>query len=522
MDNDKYLEYFAQPMEIEHWKWAIENHVGPWVEAHGKSFWELVKFISQRRNVLKSIGREKFAEMLLEYFPSLFKTTNTAKSLKYDMDKFRYNNLLENYNRLEDNHTLKTYETELNELFDKEMEMSNTTMTTIPTIESRLEEYLYKIVDKSMYAKVVSRPTYCNFRASYSIEQYMTKSFFNLGQPSQIVVFECVDEKVDAEKVSQLAGRYMLEHKIKLFIASTKGFDNQTYAIAKSRDVGLIQIDPTIPMTEMCFVLSRSEASHEQRNNYRKMLSGSTDMTCPMIIADGCYVGTSLIQALKRYAISIVESQPWGVPLLSRDDIETIAYSMVRNEAESYANELRNVDYLKKEVPYYEISPYAIACQRGINIKWDDLSQKRQMANINMSNHEVTLDKGVIRFSSRERFSMAHEVGHDILHSLRNKALENEGIPKELCRDEKRVMEQQANHFASCLLLPREMTRLMYEIYWKKEFNKEIVKPLSVHPQDYYKDGVFQRIIGPASKHLSVSMEALMYRLHDIGLVVFD
>ena len=160
MDNNIYFKHFSQPMEIEHWKWAIENHVGPWVKAHGKSYWEMVKFVSKRRHVLKNIGREKFADLLLHYFPDLFESTDTATSLKYDMDKFRYNRDLYDYGHLGD-HIIKTYEKELNELFDKDDDdESNITMTTIPTMESRLEEYLYKIVDCSMYAKVISRPTY--------------------------------------------------------------------------------------------------------------------------------------------------------------------------------------------------------------------------------------------------------------------------------------------------------------------------------------------------------------------------
>ena len=520
MDNDKYLSYFAQPMEVEHWKWAIENHVGSWVAAHGKSYWEFVKFVSQRRHVLKRIGREKFAEMLLFYFPLLFKPTDTAMSLKYDMDKFRYNNILEDYDH-QANKEILTLEKELNTLFDTEMELSNTTMTSIPTMESRLEDYLRKMVDSSMYAKIINHPIYCDCTATLSIEQYMTKSFYNLNQPSYIMVFECVDDKVDARKVKELAGQYMVEPHIKLFIVSTKGYDNHTYATAKSRNVGLIQINPSVPMTDMCFVLSRSEASCEQIKIFWKMFEGNVDMTYPMIIVDGVYVGTSLFQVLKRYTISVVESQPWGAPMLSRKDIEEIAYSMVRDEAEAYAKLLISVDYRKEGVPDCEISPYTIARQRGIHIKRKNLSHMHQKANINLKSHEVTLSQKVNAYSKEERFSMSHEIGHDVLHSLREKALTNDGIPKELSSDEKEVMEQQANYFASCLLLPREMTRLMYEIYWKKEFHSDNVKPLHVNKEEYYKNRVFQRIIGPASRHFNVSMEALMYRLHDIGLVVF-
>ena len=442
MDNDNYTEYFAQPMETDHWKWAIMNHVGPWVSAHGKGYWELVKFVSKRRHVLSNkISREKFAELLLSYFPILFDSTDTARSLKYDMDKFRYNKELYDYGHLPDNHLLKTYEKELNELFDKEMEPSNITMTAIPTMESRLEEYLGKIVDNSMYAKIVTRPTYCNCTATYSIEQYMTKSFFNLGEPSHIMVFECVEGKVDADKVTQLAGRYVVEHKIKLFIVSTKGYDNHTYEIAKTRDVGLIQINPSVPMTEMCFVLSRSESSGEQKEIFRKMLEGDMDLTFPMVIADGGDVGTSLIQVLKRYAVAVVESQPWGAPMLSRADIEEIAYNMVKKKADDFANQLRCFDYHKKGIPYCDINPYAIAHERGIHVRWGNMNSMSQLANINIKRHEVTLDRKGDRYSYRERFSVAHEIGHDTLHNLRNKALSTDSIPKELSGDEKKVME---------------------------------------------------------------------------------
>lgn len=130
--------------------------------------------------------------------------------------------------------------------------------------------------------------------------------------------------------------------------------------------------------------------------------------------------------------------------------------------------------------------------------------------------HEVRLSKGVKRYSPREQFSMGHEIGHDVLHSK-----DEYKNPSTLSRDDYCQMEREANYFASCLLMPREVTRLMYEIYWKKEFHEDDVKPLPIIKNLRYKSPLFQRIIGPASRHLNVSMDALMYRLRDMGLVVF-
>ncbi|MGK8526634.1 helix-turn-helix domain-containing protein [Staphylococcus epidermidis] len=55
---------------------------------------------------------------------------------------------------------------------------------------------------------------------------------------------------------------------------------------------------------------------------------------------------------------------------------------------------------------------------------------------------------GNARSFYRQQFSLAHELGHWILHNGYN--------PEELTKDEYKLMEKEANDFASALLLPRE------------------------------------------------------------------
>lgn len=89
----------------------------------------------------------------------------------------------------------------------------------------------------------------------------------------------------------------------------------------------------------------------------------------------------------------------------------------------------------------------------------------------------------------RLRFDLAHELGHVLLHSW-VEALE------ELSRDEFLILEKQANMFASALLLP------------KQTFG-EMVKPYATNP-DFYK---------PLKKRWGVSMQAMMFRAWQLGLV---
>ena len=78
MDNEKFLDCFCQPMEAEGWALTIEEHVAPWVEAKSKSFWELVMFVSKQRGVIKkSLGRERFGELLIAMCPHAVDVNDT-------------------------------------------------------------------------------------------------------------------------------------------------------------------------------------------------------------------------------------------------------------------------------------------------------------------------------------------------------------------------------------------------------------------------------------------------------------
>lgn len=509
MDNSIISDYFAQPMETEHWIWAMENHVIPWVKAKGKSYFELVRWVSiNQRGVLNKIGREKFGELLITLFQPQLDVSDTPYSLKYNMDKFRFNDSFTRFELLPDSHLLNKMATELNVLFDMKDDADVITTTAAPTIESRLADYLHELETKTPYAKVLLHPTYCNFTATISMEHYMTKAFFNLGNPTMIMVYECVDAKVDAKVVAELAGQYMGDRRIKLFIVSPDGYDNRTYSVANERNVGLIQVDPSKPIEEASFVHWRTMAADNPQKILRDMLMGRASMSVPVVIGDGDYICTSLAEVLKRYGVR-TDDGVHRVPLYTDEDIEHIAYTMISEEADMYAAQLKGFDYHSKNVPYCEINPYQIARSRGIKLGWKKMSNR---AAINTRRHEMSLSKHVGRYSNSEAFSVAHEIGHDEMHSE---------CGAHLSEDEERIKEHQANYFASCLLMPRELSRLMYEVYWKKEYHEEQVRPLRVDRERYFQSSLVQRIIGPCARHLNVSMEAMMLRLHDIGLVVF-
>lgn len=66
--------------------------------------------------------------------------------------------------------------------------------------------------------------------------------------------------------------------------------------------------------------------------------------------------------------------------------------------------------------------------------------------------------------------------------------------------------------------MPAPVIRMLYDIYWKKEFKSEKVCPLYVD-KNYYYVPVFQRVIGPVARKMNVSKQAAYIRLHKMGLI---
>lgn len=95
--------------------------------------------------------------------------------------------------------------------------------------------------------------------------------------------------------------------------------------------------------------------------------------------------------------------------------------------------------------------------------------------------------------SVRRNFDLAHELGHLLLHHK----IDMDSLTK----DEHKIIEQEANHFASCLLLPKEP--------FLKDFSAMTKKS---NPDSY---------LDLKMKYM-VSIGALEYRAYKMGLLTFE
>lgn len=109
---------------------------------------------------------------------------------------------------------------------------------------------------------------------------------------------------------------------------------------------------------------------------------------------------------------------------------------------------------------------------------------------INSTFDQITLDDEVFnRFEERARFTIAHEIGHKILHEKYFKhkkfTLIEEYIKfqETISSDNNYILERQANYFAGCVLVPGSRLRSEIDKAIKNKHKYSFLPPLEQLPE---------------------------------------
>ena len=514
---------FVQERIDEDWVWIIENRVGTWVAQKGNSgYWDCVNIYSQYIGILKNgLIRKDFAGLIVAIRPKGLKEGKTKEQLKGSMDHFPLSIKLDMIGSYAENSDRgKTFK-ELNDLFNAPIPHDKQE-DNIYSVKSRLKEYLEKRVATDQYTRICNGETYCGYTTTLSIEKYASEKFMNYKMPTQIIVIECVEEKVSDDTISMMVGRYGADRKIKLVIASQTGFDERVKKLAISRDVQLIRVNPKYEITENDILTPRMEDGSSVYNYEHKMLSDIVPMTVPLVILDGLYTTTSLTDFLKRNSIPVINPGIAHAPMLTREFIKQVVSQIIEEDVKEFVALLKRCG-VNDKVPYCIIDPYKYACRDKLKIFRSDLSKQRHLGHIDMWKKVVRLTNKLKEGNPRDRFSMAHEYGHHKLHShpkFREFLVRDAELAAVAASDiwEKHWLEVQANVFASFMLMPQEIVELLYNIYWRKWFKCDHVKPLYVKAP-IYKDQNFQNVVGPIARHMGVSLDAMRIKLQEMGFM---
>ena len=515
MFNTENLKYFNQPNEADNWVWRIENGVGDWVKKHNnKSFWYIVLWESKRASILiEGINREEFATLLVQECMEALTEGDTVEKIVHSIEKFPYKRHLREFDKQPDSSFIRTYVREVSDLLTRDVpnEIKNEEFT----LEQRMHEYLTNAIAKEAYAKVCFHPIYNGKTATMSIENYVSKKFWDENRPSRRVIFECVDERLTEEKVEMLYGRFGSLCNTKLFIASTHTFSGNVKKEAERHDIGLVLVNPKHEVVEDNFVLPRTRGSQlSDENLWHNMLLGQEKMTVAILAYDSGRIDDSLSFILYKHASCDKKNLFVAAPILSDAEIEDVALGLVKPQVERYVSLLSRLNLFDK-VPSCEIDPYQIAKEMGLTVNRGKTG--RRLGHIDICHKKVTLSSRVKDKDPGDRYSMAHEIGHNVFHRRISEKAED-GC-HHIVSNTKKWLEHHANYFASCLLMPAPVIRQLYIIYWKKEFKSEKVTPLHIK-QTYYKDPIFQRVVCPVARKMKVSPNAVYIRLKKMGLLI--
>ena len=530
------LEMFSQANVVEEWGNRMTNYIVPWVATKGKSYWDVVRFHGHWHGELKELSRADFAKLIINVCKDVLDNTDTEKSLKENMQKFPHKeslrkrtkeekrqqcpNVVWRFELLPDSHVCRALIKELDDLYKLPLKKKESSDT--PTIKERLEEYLNTIVDEQRFAKVFVNPNYCGYTATLSVEQYVKQEFMNNRNASHIIVYECTDECVDEKKVLEYAGKYCNNPLIKLYVCSMYGFNIHTQSIASSRNVGLMRIDPRYEVTDDCYVVARSVELYTKSQLDHETLRGERKMTTPFVIFDNYCITNSIAETLSGNGIAIKTDLCLTIPRLTNEYIECRALEMVKAKVDDFVCKINNY-YSTKELPSFDANPEQLLFDAGYDMEEADLSSTGHIALIDLKNRNVIIDKSQINNNRRRRYSLAHELGHAILHSNLNISVFEESgqtfsMTAVASESKFRWLEHHANYFASCLLMPQDVVGYLYSFYCQKCFGRNIIRPITFGSQrcqqrDFYK------IVNPMAQMMEVSIDALKWRLVKLGLL---
>ncbi|MBU4369338.1 ImmA/IrrE family metallo-endopeptidase [Patescibacteria group bacterium] len=116
---------------------------------------------------------------------------------------------------------------------------------------------------------------------------------------------------------------------------------------------------------------------------------------------------------------------------------------------------------------------------------------------------------------NRLRFSLAHEIGHFLLHKKVYEDLKIKSVTdfykavEEIPIKQYGYLEAQANYFANFLLVPREELKLEREKLLKKIKNEEIIKKIDPKMINSYLAELLTRIFDVSAEVIEISLNNL-------------
>ena len=519
LDEEGIKACFADGIVNEDWIWKVRNLAVDWVKGkQNQKHWAYVRLYSINCGVLKSMSVRRFAQLIVSLCPDDFPGDWAISHLHESIGKCEYTAKVDKFN---EGGTDKGSYNEVVELFKQEVTArAEKPARPIPPLEKLLQDYLEGSMAIGPLLKLRRHGGDSRHETTFTISDYASEAFLKENTPSVVKAFVCDSGTVDEDKLDLYYGRYHLYDK--LFVVSSQPFSTAVRARARESRIGLIRVDMKQAGNPIRPVLPRHEFSAESRQALAQMMSSPQDSTELMIIEDGGEITPSLYRTLYKNRVPVTKFRLNRPTDLSDADIERYAEYLIRTEILYYEQDLwgsTGNDHL----PYCIVDPYKVAREHGITVDGERFQASSAWIGItDLEQRHVTLDEKV-DFEPRTRFSMAHELGHALLHArLVSNMYRQSPVIADVLRDPdshlSKALEREANYFAGCLLMPRNVVTAMYEVCHERYFEGKKVRPFNPNCERrtclrYYD------MIRDMAEHMGTSVDATKRRLSELGLM---
>lgn len=558
---DKELtQYFLQPEMAIDWVAGITIGIAKWItDKRDKGLWEVVRFVSYKRGVIsKTLSREKFAKLVCTFCKDALKEGETYTKIKQGMEQSKYIEEIKVFEKLPDSHRLRVIVSDIENFFDAKVENIGSEQCSTSVLE-RLETYLRCTIDEESKVCPCSRvyvsPDYGDgITPTIAVEKYQKQEFLNIRKPSYIEAYECISGILDLKTLHAYIGLYEGRRNIKLYIVSTSGLTNDVYSLAERKGIGYVRINPKKDVVSDSYVLPRSIADTSARVNNFNILFERTEMLEPLVIWDGLRISTSLADMLRDHGMDIKSHHCLSVPHVTYEEIEAKADELTQEHLEKCRQTIKDshgrlfvekgklvekkTDYGQKYVERHDykeyfdmsINPFTLAEEQGLRYKIKELPSS-QLGRMDLLSQTVTLNEEGYSNYERIRFTMAHELGHYVIHIplIGGMGIVSFGETTDTIsnvmpvgNEDRMWFERHANHFASCVLMPRKLVLILYSILFFQFVTKKYgdpIGPLYYNEKQPETWDNYNEIVGGMAKILNVSVTAMKLRLLHLNLL---
>lgn len=540
--------FIAEPSAFDGWAQAIVERVKPALDkwgaeygSGGRSLWDVLRVVSKRRGVLKKdLSRENFASLVCRVCPDLGDPKTLNASLKKSQ---AIHAQIQNYDQLSENVWLKKYGTLIEALFD-EAEASGGD----EHLESTPAEFLGSILqvrmgDDNKLSRLKHNRIYSvgvegsrSVQPMWSIESYLSASDRDEEKYSQVMAWEWVEEDVTEEKMAFLLMLYrpFQLRGFKLVIVSTHGFSGRVVKDAGANGVSLCRLNPSVTSEEALDVVVRRTINNEETERRLKRAIMGGEMSGRMIVFSEGKL-TTLTDLMYHSGIEVSSRYLWNVPFYTKEQIEKIADDVRRfipqNDMKKIAMSLAK-QYSDVSHDFIVDGLEELIRSLGLKIMMKEMPID-QYACLDLVHKCIIFNTLLAKTSFRRagtaihifRFSLAHELGHFILHvhaleqHIESFTETDASLSATPIGDEKvKRMEWQANYFAACLLMPRKHVSYIFHKSITME-DEQLLEANHILLEEQLGHEKLDAILETMSLRMNVSKKAARIRLSELSLV---